>query len=222
MPVVVEGLVASLLAGLGTGLGALPVLFIKTISDRLQGMMLGFGGVMLAATTFSLLLPGQEAAVKQGYSETGAALAMALGLLAGGVFLWVAHNNFPHEHVFKGKEGPVRENLTRIWLFIIAITIHNFPEGLAVGVGFGGDSISNAQALAVGIGLQNIPEGLVVALALRAPRLLRSLRRGSVAADGASGAGRGACGGGGGEPGADPAALGHGVCCGGHAVCHQR
>lgn len=165
---VIEGITASLLAGLGTGVGAVPVLFLQNISDRTQGVLLGFGGgVMLAATAFSLLLPGQEAAVSLGYSTASSALIMALGLLLGGAFLWFAHDRFPHEHLFKGKEGPVRENLARIWLFIIAITIHNFPEGLAVGVGFGADDAANANALALGIGLQNMPEGLVVAIAMR-------------------------------------------------------
>lgn len=162
------GLLASLIAGLGTGIGALPILFTKRLSDRIQGIMLGFGGgVMLAATAFSLIVPGTNAAVEQGYSETAASLAMACGLLIGGAFLWYAHNHFPHEHIFKGKEGPTQQNLQRIWLFVIAITLHNFPEGLAVGVGFGAGHMSNGVALAMGIGLQNMPEGLVVALALR-------------------------------------------------------
>lgn len=168
MDTVVIGLWASTLAGLGTGVGALPILFTKRLGDRIQGVMLGFGGgVMLAATSFSLILPGVEAAIEQGYADMGAALVIALGLLLGGAFLWYANNNFPHEHIFKGREGPSLENLERIWLFIIAITIHNFPEGLAVGVGFGTGNLANGYALATGIGLQNIPEGLVVAIALR-------------------------------------------------------
>lgn len=163
------GLLASLIAGLGTGVGALPILFTKRLSDRIQGIMLGFGGgVMLAATAFSLIVPGVEAAVEQGASSGSAAITMAVGLLIGGAFLWFAHNSFPHEHIFKGKEGPEKRNLKRIWLFIIAITLHNFPEGLAVGVGFGSGDTANGIALATGIGLQNMPEGLVVALALRA------------------------------------------------------
>lgn len=166
--IVFLGLLASLIAGLGTGIGALPILFTKTLGDRIQGILLGFGGgVMLAATAFSLIVPGVEAAVDQGFSDAGAAIAMAAGLLIGGAFLWFAHNNFPHEHMFKGKEGPVQQNLQRIWLFVIAITLHNFPEGLAVGVGFGAGDTANGIALATGIGLQNMPEGLVVAVALR-------------------------------------------------------
>ncbi|MDZ7748633.1 MAG: ZIP family metal transporter [Halofilum sp. (in: g-proteobacteria)] len=72
----------------------------------------------------------------------------------------------PHEHFQAGREGPVSPALRRIWLFIIAITIHNFPEGLAVGVGFGSGDYANGLSLAIGIGLQNAPEGLAVAVAL--------------------------------------------------------
>ncbi|MBE9178431.1 ZIP family metal transporter [Oculatella sp. LEGE 06141] len=167
MPTVYLGLIGSTLAGLCTGVGALPVLFLRRITQNTQGIMLGFGaGVMLAATAFSLITPGIEAATEDGTSETVAALIVSVGILLGGLFLWFANRFFPHEHFFKGREGGNLSNLRRIWLFITAIAIHNFPEGLAVGVGFGGDSISNGVALTVGIGLQNIPEGLVVALSL--------------------------------------------------------
>ncbi len=116
---------------------------------------------MLAATAFSLVLP--EAAEQLGYSRAIAALTMLLGIGLGALFLELAHRYFPHEHVFKGVEG--KSNLARIWLFVIAITLHNFPEGLAVGVSFGAGNIDNGLAIAFGMALQNIPEGLVVALA---------------------------------------------------------
>lgn len=168
MNALILGFLASLLAGLATGVGALPVLLPYNPSDRMQGIFLGLGGgIMLAATSFSLIVPGTDAAVSQGFATSTAALMMLVGVLMGGGFLWVAHNTFPHEHIFKGKEGPEAKNLKRIWLFIIAITLHNFPEGLAVGVSFGGGEQASALALAMGIGLQNLPEGLVVALALR-------------------------------------------------------
>lgn len=162
------GFLASLIAGLGTGIGALPVLLPVDPSERTQGILLGLGGgIMLAATSFSLIVPGTEVAIQLGSTPAMAAFTMVGGVLLGGGFLWLAHNAFPHEHIFKGQEGPAAQNLKRIWLFIIAITLHNFPEGLAVGVGFGGGEQAGALALAVGIGLQNIPEGLVVAIALR-------------------------------------------------------
>lgn len=168
MDIFILGLTASLIAGLGTGLGALPVLLPIQPSERVQGVLLGIGGgIMLAATSFSLIVPGTEAAMAQGLSAAQAALIMVVGVLLGGGFLWLAHNSFPHEHFFKGKEGPAAQGFKRVWLFVIAITLHNFPEGLAVGVGFGGGDPAGALALAVGIGLQNIPEGLVVAIALR-------------------------------------------------------
>lgn len=129
--------------------------------------MLGFAaGVMLAASFFSLILPGLEAAVAQGASEIGAATLIICGILLGAVCIWLMHTYAPHEHFIAGREGPYTEKLLRIWLFIIAITLHNFPEGLAVGVGFGGGDTGNAVALAIGIGLQNMPEGLAVAVAL--------------------------------------------------------
>jgi ZIP family zinc transporter len=159
------GSLASFIAGLATGLGALPALFLPSLSERVQGILLGFGGgVMLAATSFSLLVPGTEAAIALGYSPFGAAVVMVAGLLLGAIFLESAHRFFPHEHFFKGVEGENRAHLKRIWLFIIAL--HNFPEGLAVGVGFATGQVGDGLALALGIGLQNMPEGLVVALSL--------------------------------------------------------
>ena len=166
IPIVYLGLLGSLIAGLGTGVGALPVLFFKKIDKRIQGIFLGFGaGVMLAATSFSLVIPGIEAATSQTGNQSFAAIIMVFGILLGGGFLWFSHQNFPHEHFEKGEKGNIK-NIKRVWLFVIAIAIHNFPEGLAVGVGFGGDNIANGLALTLGIGLQNMPEGFVVAISL--------------------------------------------------------
>ena len=169
MNTITLGLLASLIAGLGTGVGALPVLLPIKLTERVQGILLGVGGgIMLSATSFSLIVPGTDAAVAQGMPTAQAALIMVIGVLLGGALLWIAHNRFPHEHFFKGKESCSQaENFAQIWLFVIAITLHNFPEGLAVGVGFGAGDFSAGIPLAAGIGLQNIPEGLVVAIALR-------------------------------------------------------
>ena len=163
------GAIASLLAGLATAVGALPIIFTANLEKKWQGILLGLGGgIMLAATAFSLIIPGKEAAENLGYSQAESALIVSLGTLLGAGLLWLMHNNFPHEHFNQGMEGrKITENFQRIWLFIIAITIHNFPEGLAVGVGFGDGSISHGLPLAMGIGLQNMPEGFIVALALR-------------------------------------------------------
>ena len=164
---VLWGVVGSGIASVGTGLGALPVLVIPALTPHHQGILLGLGaGVMLAATAFSLVMPGLEAAQALWGSPGLAAAVMALGMILGAVFLGVAHQYFPHEHFLKGREGADGMALKRIWLFVVAIAIHNFPEGLAVGVGFGGEDWSAGIPLMVGIFLQNIPEGLVVATSL--------------------------------------------------------
>jgi ZIP family zinc transporter len=167
MSTVGTALVASVIAGSFTGVGALPVIFTTNISKRLQAALLGFGaGVMLSATSFSLIVPAIESATPMIGSGARAAFVVAVGVIAGGVFILLAHRYSPHEHFIKGPEGKPSKRLSRIWLFIIAIIIHNFPEGLAVGVSFGLEEISDATALTMGISLQNMPEGLVVAMAL--------------------------------------------------------
>ena len=151
------GTLATICTGLATGVGALPILFVRNISDRLLDTMLGFAaGVMLAATAFSLIVPA---------IELGGVWITVTGILMGAVFLSLLDRFLPHEHLVMGHEGP-SSALRRIWLLIIAITLHNFPEGLAVGVSYGGGDIPTATSLAIAIGLQNMPEGLAVALPL--------------------------------------------------------
>ena len=151
------GTVASLVAGLATGFGALPVLFIKRVSDKLLDIMLGFAaGVMLAATSFSLLVPSLD---------LGGPWVAVLGLLLGAVVLHLIDKFIPHFSPAFGVEGPP-SRLSRTWLFVLAITIHNFPEGLAVGVSFGSGDVAAGLVIATAIGLQNMPEGLAVALPL--------------------------------------------------------
>ncbi|WP_244494253.1 MULTISPECIES: ZIP family metal transporter [Ensifer] len=167
MTVVVVGFFASLLAGLMTGVGALPVLFGQSISQRMSDVFLGFAaGVMLAASFFSLILPGIETARGIHGSDTAAAAVAVGGVLVGAAVMAALNEWVPHEHFFQGRQGPQAEALARIWLFVLAITLHNAPEGLAVGVGFGGGDMAAGTALAIGIGLQNAPEGLAVAVAL--------------------------------------------------------
>ena len=151
------GFVASLVAGLATGAGALPVLFIKNISEESLDIMLGFSaGVMLAATSFSLIIPAIDL--------SGPWVAV-IGLAFGAVVLHLIDRFIPHFHPMLGAEGP-SSRLSRVWLFVLAITIHNFPEGLAVGVSFGGGDVATGLVVAMAIGLQNMPEGLAVALPL--------------------------------------------------------
>ncbi|MCF7805749.1 MAG: ZIP family metal transporter [Candidatus Marinimicrobia bacterium] len=167
IPIFYLGVFASLAAGLATGVGGLPILFTTSISQRAQDTMLGFGaGVMLAATSFSLIIPGIDAATAGGGTTTYAAFVMVGGIMLGGFFLFLGDRYLPHEHFIKGREGLDTYKLRRVWLFILAITLHNFPEGMAVGVGFGTGNVHDGLVLAIGIGLQNIPEGLVVAMAL--------------------------------------------------------
>jgi ZIP family zinc transporter len=167
MDMVALGFLASLLAGLLTALGAVPVLFGTRITPRLNDMLLGFAaGVMLAASFFSLIIPGLEAArALYGPGLLPGLIAIG-GIMLGGGMIALLNETIPHEHFFQGREGPMQRHLSRIWLFVLAITIHNLPEGLAVGVGFGGGDVARGTVLAVGIGLQNAPEGLAVALAL--------------------------------------------------------
>ncbi len=150
-----------------TALGAVPVLFGKSPSRTMRDMSLGFAaGVMLSASFFSLIIPALEAA-SQRYGEGVIPASIAvIGILAGMVVVAWLNEALPHEHFTTGREGPESAALRQIWLFIIAITIHNFPEGLAVGVGFGANGLSGGMPLAIGIGLQNLPEGLAVAVAL--------------------------------------------------------
>lgn len=161
---VLWGVLATIGTGLATGVGALPVLLTRRVSERLLDAMLGFAaGVMLAATAFSLLLPAMESGSLL-WGPWGIAVVLA-GLFLGAVFLSLMDRVIPHLHFIAGPEGP-SSRLRRIWLFILAITLHNFPEGLAVGVGFGSGRLDEALVLAVAIGLQNMPEGLAVALPL--------------------------------------------------------
>lgn len=164
---VLIGFLASLLAGLMTAAGAVPVLFGRGISNRASDVLLGFAaGVMLAASFFSLILPGIDAA-RDLYGGNLIPAGVAALSVALGVFVMAVLNELiPHEHFVQGRQGPAAPALARVWLFVLAITIHNLPEGLAVGVGFGGGDIAGGTTLAVGIGLQNAPEGLAVAVAL--------------------------------------------------------
>jgi len=151
------GSVASLVAGLATGAGALPVLFTKKVSDKLLDVMLGFSaGVMLAATSFSLIVPAMD---------LGGVWIAVLGIILGAIVLHLIDRFIPHFHPALGAEGPP-SRLSRVWLFVLAITIHNFPEGLAVGVSFGSGDVAAGLVVAMAIGLQNMPEGLAVALPL--------------------------------------------------------
>lgn len=162
--IVVIGFFASIVAGLATGVGALPVLFVNKISSRLYNGMLGMAaGVMLSATAFSLIVPGIE--FGDNIWPGNGLWAVSVGMLIGAGFLHFTDEKMPHLH-FGDVIDVNLEIMQKISLFIIAITIHNFPEGMSVGVSFGTGDIKNGIVLATAIGLQNIPEGLAVAMPL--------------------------------------------------------
>jgi ZIP family zinc transporter len=157
------GAFASILAGLATGLGALPALWFREVSRRkLNTMLGGAAGVMLAATAFSLITPGIQAGNRL-WPGLGV-YVVAAGVMAGAVFLVLADKWLPYERYLES--GEKFDSLRKVWLFIAAIVLHNLPEGGAVGVSFGSGDFGNGTALAIAIGLQNIPEGLAVALPL--------------------------------------------------------
>lgn len=158
------------LAGFATTtLGALLALGLRTVSARTQDCMLGFtAGMMLAASAFSLILPGLDAAEGQLGSAPAAALTVVAGLSLG-VLLMLGLDYFtPHEHESTGPCGPDCTRLNRVWLFVLAIILHNIPEGMAIGVSFSAGDLSVGLPLTSAIAIQDIPEGLAIALALRA------------------------------------------------------
>lgn len=162
------GLAGSGVAALATALGALPALIVRHISPRWEDIMLGFGaGVMAAAACFSLIIPGVAAGATLLGSKPAGATLVAVGLVAGALFLLLADKAVPHEHQRAGRHGPDWMQLRRVWLMVFAIALHNFPEGMAIGVGFSGGDTSVGIPLTAAIAIQDIPEGLVVAVALR-------------------------------------------------------
>ena len=167
MSPILLGFIGATVAGMMTAVGALPVFGGRTPSRRTRDLMLGFAaGVMLAASFFSLIIPALDAAETEGGASWAPAALVCVGILLGMLTVDLLNETLPHEHFAQGHEGPQTGSLRRVWLFIIAITIHNFPEGLAVGVGFGAEGLEGGLPLAIGIGLQNAPEGLAVAVAL--------------------------------------------------------
>lgn len=180
-PPVVQALAATTFTWFVTALGAGMVFFFKTIRRSALDAMLGFAaGVMIAASFWSLLSPAIELTEAAGNRPWVAPL---IGFLAGGAFLKLADSLLPHLHMGKPMETAegVKTSWRRSILLVSAVTLHNIPEGLAVGVAFGAAasgvpsaSIAGAGILALGIGLQNFPEGAAVSIPLRREGLSRS------------------------------------------------
>lgn len=165
-----EAFYGILIPFLGTSLGAACVFFMKkTLSDTVQRSLTGFAaGVMVAASVWSLLIPAIEQSSNAGRL---AFLSAFLGFWIGILFLLTLDHIIPHLHAKSGQvEGP-KSRLQRTTMMVLAVTLHNIPEGMAVGLAFAlaatGEGFAAASALALGIGIQNFPEGAAVALPLR-------------------------------------------------------
>ncbi len=177
---VVQALLATLFTYALTALGAAGVFLGKELSRKTLDAMLGFAsGVMIAASFFSLLAPAIELSAGMKVPIWFPAVA---GFLTGGAFLYLVDRLLPHLHISDPSDKPegVKTSLQRSILLVLAITLHNIPEGLAVGVAFGAAaagienaSIASALALAIGIGIQNFPEGLAVSAPLRREKMKR-------------------------------------------------
>ncbi|MEC9493124.1 ZIP family metal transporter [Flexistipes sp.] len=177
---VMQAFVATMFTYLMTAAGAAMVFPFKSINKKALNAMLGFAaGVMIAASFWSLLAPAIQMVEDRG----GIAwIPAVVGFISGGFFLWVIDKILPHLHLNMKREDA--EGISTSWqrsvLLVLAITLHNFPEGLAVGVAFGAvaaglpsATIGGAVALAVGIGIQNFPEGAAVSVPLRREKLSR-------------------------------------------------
>ncbi len=171
---VTQALIATMFTWAMTAAGAAIVLFTKTVNQKVMDSMLGFAaGVMIAASFWSLLAPGLEIAETLGHIPW---LTAATGFMGGGLFMRLIDKFLPHLHpgLDISKSEGVKTSWQRSTLLVLAITLHNFPEGLAVGVAFGAvaaglpsATIGAAIALAIGIGIQNFPEGTAVSMPLR-------------------------------------------------------
>lgn len=160
--------IAGSLTGLATLVGAIPILFARQKSEAMQNIMLGFAaGVMLSASYLSLIVPASDYARDNGFSAWAAAGIVALSVAVGAASLDLLRHTYPLDRVpiALGGEG-TPEAHARISLLIFAMTAHNLPEGVAVGVGFGAGEPILGVTTAIGIGVQNLPEGLAVAAAL--------------------------------------------------------
>ena len=158
---------------LGTTLGSAMVFFLKDVlKSQVQKILLGFAsGVMIAASVWSLLIPAIEMAEEQGKIAWAPA---TIGFLLGMIFLLVLDSVIPHMHLDKEKPEGVKSHLKKTTMLVLAVTLHNIPEGMAVGVVFASMlagsvdiTFAGAFALAIGIALQNFPEGAIISMPLK-------------------------------------------------------
>jgi ZIP family zinc transporter len=169
---ILAALYATLFTWFLTALGASIVFFFRDMNRKVLDGMLGFtGGVMVAASYWSLLAPAIEMSDGEGFIKV---IPAAVGFILGAIFLFGLDKALPHLHINFEKTEGTKSPWQRTTLLVLAITLHNIPEGLAVGVLFGGvaagipeATIAGAVTLAIGIGIQNFPEGIAVAMPLR-------------------------------------------------------
>ena len=166
-------IIGLLIPFLGTALGAAMVFFMKnSMNKKIEKTLLGFAsGVMIAASVWSLLIPSIDMATEQGKV---AWLPAAVGFLLGILFLLVLDSVIPHLHLNSDKPEGIKSKLKKTTMMVFAVTLHNIPEGMAVGVAFAGAMIGNtgitiagALALAIGIAIQNFPEGAIISMPLK-------------------------------------------------------
>ncbi|MBS7228523.1 MAG: ZIP family metal transporter [Eubacteriales bacterium] len=168
-----EKLIVLLIPFIGTSLGAAAVFLMKNkVSPKIEKTLLGFAsGVMIAASIWSLLIPSMEMAEEQGKI---AWLPALIGFFAGVLFLLAIDSIVPHLHLNADKPEGVKSRFSKISMMLFAVTIHNIPEGMAVGVAYAGAAsgnsgmtIAGAFALSIGIAIQNFPEGAIISLPLK-------------------------------------------------------
>ena len=165
-----QGLLASLLAGVVTGVGGFMIFLKKKYSqENINCMLNAAAGVMLAASFFALLVPSMHKIATFDPDIHVAAFWFCGAVFAGVALVWLLNDLLPHEHNNMGLHG-MHFTLKKAWLFIIAITLHKLPEGLAVGVAYSAEDFMNPDSLVIGIAVHNIPEGLTIAISLVAAK----------------------------------------------------
>ncbi|WP_126173068.1 ZIP family metal transporter [Altericroceibacterium xinjiangense] len=167
MNVIALGTLGGMATALATFIGALPVLFANPASERYSNAMLGFAaGVMISASYLSLIVPAADIAQANGHGSGFAAFIVALAVVAGAATLDLLRRWDPVAAPAIGNGTASAERRRRVWLLLLAMTAHNFPEGAAVGVSFGSGDLKIGLGTTIGIGIQNLPEGLAVAASL--------------------------------------------------------
>jgi ZIP family zinc transporter len=153
---IIQGLLGGILITFLNMLGAFLIFLWRNVTQRFLDASLGFAaGIMLTASFTSLIIPG---------IEYGGVIPVIIGIVLGVLMLDIGNKTIPHTHFVLGREGIETKRIKAVWLFIFAITLHNMPEGLAVGVGFGSGNLNEALVLMMAIGIQNIPEGFAVSV----------------------------------------------------------